>query len=56
MLSRLIQRRTLWWPTLLGWALIGVVIVTPLVWWWFKGEDFLTATNRLSAALLVLEG
>jgi len=56
MLSRLIHRRTLWWPTLLGWGLIGVVIVTPLVWWWFKGEDFLSATHRLSAEVLVVEG
>jgi DUF218 domain len=55
-LSRLIQRRTLWWPTLLGWVLIGVVIVTPLVWWWFKGEDFLSATHRLPAEVLVVDG
>lgn len=56
MLSRLIQRRQLWWPTLLGWALLAAFTLLPLLLWWFKGEDFLCATNRLPAQALIVEG
>ena len=53
----LLQRRTIWCPTLLGWiCLIGLTAV-PCLFWWFRGESFLSVTARQPAAeILVVEG
>ena len=53
---RLIQRTTLWMPTLLGFGLICVALVSPMVWWFACGESFLSLTERLPAEALVVEG
>ena len=56
MLSRLFHRRTIWWPTWIGWILILSVPAGGSALWWFKGEAFLTCTDRLPAEVLVVEG
>jgi hypothetical protein len=53
---RLIQRRTIWFPTWLGLCCLAVLFATPLVWWCFCGESFLSLTDRLPAEVLVVEG
>ena len=52
----LVRRRTVWWPTWIGWALIAVGIAVPGVWWSLAGESFLSLTERLPAEVLVVEG
>lgn len=52
---RLIQRRTVWWPTLSGWILIVLLLIGPCVFWWFEGESLLSATRRQAAEILVVE-
>ncbi len=52
----LLRRRTVWWPTWIGWALIAVGIAIPGVWWSLSGESFLSLTERLPAEVLVVEG
>jgi DUF218 domain len=49
-------RRTVWWPTWVGWSLIVVGIAVPGVWWSLDGESFLSLTERLPAEVLVVEG
>jgi uncharacterized SAM-binding protein YcdF (DUF218 family) len=56
MLHRLFQRRTIWWPTLLGWAGLFLLLGAPLLLWWFRGEAFLSHTERQPADVLVVEG
>ena len=53
---RLAQRRTLWWPTWIGWCAIAVLLVIPAVWWFLAGDSFLSLTQRLPADVLVVEG
>jgi DUF218 domain len=53
---RLVQRRSVWWPTWLGAFCITVLLVSPLAWWYLWGESFLSATCRLPAEILVVEG
>lgn len=53
---RLIQRRTIWFPTWLGLFCLAVLLAIPLVWWCFCGESFLSPTDRLPAEVLVVEG
>jgi len=52
----LLQRRTIFWPTWLGWfcgaMILGIFIVGCLVY----GESYLTETHRSEADLLVVEG
>jgi hypothetical protein len=55
LLTRFIQRRTIWWPTLPGWLILLGLFSAPLLWWWFEGESFLSRTERLPAAVLVVE-
>jgi hypothetical protein len=55
MFSRFLQRRTIWWPTLLGWLLIIGFVSAPLLLWWYQGESFLSPTERLPAEVLVVE-
>jgi uncharacterized SAM-binding protein YcdF (DUF218 family) len=52
----LIRRRTVWLPTLLGWAVLSILFITPLVLWWFQGEAFFSRTDRVPADVLVVEG
>jgi uncharacterized SAM-binding protein YcdF (DUF218 family) len=53
---RLVQRRTVWLPTLLGWFLLLVLGCAPAVIWFFCGEGFLAVTDRRPADVLVVEG
>jgi DUF218 domain len=54
--SPLAQRRTVWWPTWIGWGLIAAGLAVPVVWWALAGESFLSLTERLPAEVLVVEG
>jgi uncharacterized SAM-binding protein YcdF (DUF218 family) len=53
---RILQRRTVWCPTYLGWFSIVVLLMIPLIWWYNCGESFLSLTRRLPADVLVVEG
>jgi hypothetical protein len=53
---RLVQRRTVWCPTLLGTFCVALFVAAPTVWWCFYGESFLSLTERRSAEVLVVEG
>jgi uncharacterized SAM-binding protein YcdF (DUF218 family) len=52
----LFQRRSVWLPTPLGWALLLAGLIAPLVLWWFRGERFFALTEKLPAEALVVEG
>lgn len=56
MLSRLVQRRSVFVPTALGWLVLLLGIAGPLTVWWFAGESFLEQTERVPADALVVEG
>lgn len=56
MTIRLFQRRSIWWPTLLGWAGFFITLGIPFVLWCFQGESFLARTERQLADILVVEG
>jgi len=56
MTLQLIQRRTIWWPTRLGWFWIILLTGGPLAFWCARGEDFLSLTEPLPAEALVVEG
>lgn len=52
----LFARRTLWWPTRLGWVIgLGGLLAT-LLGWWFGAEAFLQKTDRRSTEALIVEG
>lgn len=53
---RLFCRRTIWWPTWLGWMTGLLLVGAPTAWWWFRAEPTLAATNRVPADVLVVEG
>ena len=53
---RLVQRRIVWCPTLLGSSCIVVLLVVIAAWWCSFGESFLRLTRRLPAEVLVVEG
>jgi uncharacterized SAM-binding protein YcdF (DUF218 family) len=53
---RLVQRRTVWCPTMLGSFCILLLLAVPVVWWCIRGESFLSSTRRLPAEVLVVEG
>jgi hypothetical protein len=40
----------------LGWFCILLLLSIPVVWWWSRGESFLSLTRRLPAEVLVVEG
>jgi len=52
---RLLERRTVWCPTLLGWFCFVLLLVIPSAWWLLCGESFLSSTRRLPAEVLVVE-
>jgi uncharacterized SAM-binding protein YcdF (DUF218 family) len=56
MFTRLIQRRTVWWPTPAGWAGLAMLIGAPSLLWWLQGEAFFSLTERQPAEVLVVEG
>src|SRR5262245_19954342 len=53
---RLVQRRTIWFPTWLGSFCMTVLFGMPVLWWCLCGESFLSLTDRLPAKVLVVEG
>jgi DUF218 domain len=53
---RLIQRRTVWCPTLLSSFCIVALLAVSVAWWCNSGELFLRMTQRLPAEILVIEG
>jgi hypothetical protein len=53
---RLAHRRTVWLPTLLGWACFLAVVVAVFSFGWLHAESFLSPTHRLPAEVLVVEG
>jgi hypothetical protein len=53
---RLVQRRVLIFPTLLGWIVLLALAISSFLLWWFQGESFLSCTRRLPAEVLVVEG
>jgi hypothetical protein len=50
------QRRTLWWPTRLGWMGLLLAMAVLFLGWCLCGESFLSPTRRLPAQVLVVEG
>jgi len=52
----LVQRRTVWCPTLLGSFCLVLLLTVPVVWWCISGESFSASTRRLPAEILVVEG
>ena len=46
----------MWCPTLLLWATLSIVVGMVLIAWLFWGESFLSATRRVPAECLVVEG
>lgn len=52
----LLQRRTMWWPTRVGWVLVILAVFGSFLAWGLWGESFLSPTDRLEAQVLVVEG
>ncbi|HWA29282.1 MAG TPA: ElyC/SanA/YdcF family protein [Lacunisphaera sp.] len=50
------QRRTIWWPTPLGWFLLSLLWMVPATLWIIFGERFLSYPERRPAEVLVVEG
>ena len=54
--SWLVRPRTIWAPTLIGWALLLSMLAAPFVFWGILGEPILCVTRRESTDILVVEG
>jgi hypothetical protein len=52
----LFQRRTVWWPTPLGWSCFFLTSVSILMLGLLLGESFLSVTSRTNADTLIVEG
>jgi DUF218 domain len=52
----LFRRRTIWWPTWLGFLLVISTTVIALAGWFAYGESFLALSRPLRADVLVVEG
>ena len=52
----LIRQRTIWWPTLAGWAVIATIIAGLGLTWYWRAESFFSLTERQPADVLVVEG
>src|SRR5438093_10853897 len=52
----LFQRRTVWWPTPLGWGCFFLAPVSALMLWLILGESFLSVTSRSNPDTLIVEG
>lgn len=55
MTARLFRRRSIWWPTAVGWLGILGLASAPVLAWWFRAESFLAETERLPADTLIVE-
>jgi hypothetical protein len=53
---RLVERRTVWFPTWLGTFLLFLLVAVPVAWWGVRGESVLSSTQRTRAEVLVVEG
>ena len=53
---RLVERRTVWCPTLFGACCILLFFTSVVACWYFFGESFLSLTRRTLAEGLVVEG
>ena len=53
---RFVRRRTLWFPTWLGFLCAASLFAAPVIWWCCYGESFLSLTERQPAEVLVVEG
>ncbi len=51
----LFRRRTVWWPTLPGFLCLCGLFIAPFLLWFYRGERFLSHTERLPADVLVVE-
>jgi uncharacterized SAM-binding protein YcdF (DUF218 family) len=56
MLHPLFERRSIWWPTTRGWAVLFAVVLIPLAGWFLWGEAFLERSRRFPAEALIIEG
>lgn len=54
--SYLVRRRPVWCPTWIGALCMIGLLVSPVAWWYFCGESFLSTTYRQPAEVLVVEG
>lgn len=52
----LARPRTVWLPTLLGWALLGTLLVAPLALWFRWGETWLSADQPVQPDVLLIDG
>jgi uncharacterized SAM-binding protein YcdF (DUF218 family) len=51
------HRRTVYAPTALGGLSLVSLLLGPLIWWFYRGESFLSATHRIKgASVLIVEG
>ncbi|MDB6077313.1 MAG: cytosine deaminase [Akkermansiaceae bacterium] len=53
---RFFRRRTIWWPTWPVWSWLFALAALPILLWWFRGEAFLSLTDRQPPDVLVVEG
>jgi len=53
---QLIERQTVWWPTLWGWCLGLLFVLVCVLSWAFLAERWLSLTIREPAKVLVVEG
>jgi DUF218 domain len=53
---RLVERRTVWFPTWFGTLLLFLLVAVPVAWWGVRGESVLSSTQRTRAEVLVVEG
>jgi hypothetical protein len=51
----LLQRRSVPFPTLLGWSCLVVLIAAPCLFWLLCGESYLSPTERRPGDILVVE-
>ncbi len=52
----LLRRRSVWWPTHLGWISILIATSLPILLWSMWGEKFLAKTDRAPNEVLIVEG
>jgi uncharacterized SAM-binding protein YcdF (DUF218 family) len=51
----LFRRRTIWWPTGIGWSVAAFSCFLPLMTWWFTAEEFFSINAPRDADVLVVE-
>lgn len=55
-LPPLARPRTVWLPTLLGWALMGTLLIAPLALWIRWGETWLSTDQPVQPDVLLIDG